>query len=37
VSYRHSFRDSLSILLAMLLVSVTAVIVILRRRDRDPQ
>jgi ABC transport system ATP-binding/permease protein len=37
VSYRHSFRDLLSILSTMLLVSVATVIVILRRRDRDPQ
>jgi hypothetical protein len=37
VSYRHRFRDSMAVLGAMLLLSVAAVIVILRKRDNDPQ
>jgi hypothetical protein len=37
VAYRHRFRDSMGVLAAMLLTLVAAVIVILRRRDNDPQ
>ena len=37
VSYRHSFTQSLSVLAAMLVVLVAAVIAILRKRDNDPQ
>ena len=35
--FRHSFRDSMAVLAAMLLLSVFAVLVILRKRDSDPQ
>jgi hypothetical protein len=37
VSHRHSFRYSVAVLCAMLLVLVTGVIAILRMRDNDPQ
>ena len=37
VSHRHRFSDSVAVLCAMLLVLVTGVIAILRKRDNDPQ
>jgi ABC-type multidrug transport system ATPase subunit/ABC-type multidrug transport system permease subunit len=37
VSHRHSFIYSVAVLCAMLLVLVTGVIAILRKRDNDPQ
>jgi len=37
VKYRHSFRDSMAVLGLMLALSVAAVILILLRRDSDPQ
>lgn len=37
VAYRNRFRNSMAVLVAMLLALVAAVIVILRRRDNDPQ
>jgi len=37
VSFRHRFRESLSVLVAMLVVLVIGVIAILRKRDTDPQ
>ena len=37
VSHRHRFRDSVAVLGAMLVVLVTGVIAILRKRDNDPQ
>jgi ABC-type cobalamin/Fe3+-siderophores transport system ATPase subunit/ABC-type multidrug transport system permease subunit len=37
VSNRHSFRDSLAVLAAMVLALVAAIIAILRKRDNDPQ
>jgi hypothetical protein len=36
-SHRHSFRDSFSVLAAMLVVLIAGVIAILRKRDNDPQ
>jgi hypothetical protein len=37
VANRHSFRYSMSVLGSMLFISITSVIVILRKRDSDPQ
>jgi len=37
IPYRHSFRDSMAVLGAMLLVLIAGVIAILRMRDSDPQ
>jgi len=37
VDFRHSFRDSLLVLLGMLGLAVLSVLVILRKRDSDPQ
>jgi hypothetical protein len=37
VKYRHAFRDTMTWLGLMLLISVSAVIAILRWRDKDPQ
>jgi len=37
VSHRNSFRDSLAVLCAMLLVLIAGIIAILRKRDNDPQ
>jgi ABC-type multidrug transport system ATPase subunit len=37
VAYRHRFSDSVAVLGAMLLALVAGVIVILRKRDKDPQ
>jgi len=37
VSFRHRFHESLSVLVAMLVVLVIGVIAILRKRDTDPQ
>jgi hypothetical protein len=37
VGFRHSFRDSMAVLAGMMALLVVTVIVILRRRDNDPQ
>ena len=37
VNHRRSFRDSVAVLCAMLLVLVAGIIAILRKRDNDPQ
>ena len=37
VGYRHRFRDSMSVLAGMFALLVSAVLVILRKRDNDPQ
>ncbi len=35
--YRHRYRDSMAVLGAMLILLVAAVLIILRKRDNDPQ
>jgi ABC-type multidrug transport system ATPase subunit/ABC-type multidrug transport system permease subunit len=37
IPYRHRFRDSMAVLVSMLFLLVGAVLVILRKRDTDPQ
>jgi len=37
IVYRHRFRDSMAVLCGMFVFLVAAVILILRKRDKDPQ